>query len=63
MMISDDNLKKKLGFNREELAKALGEEVGKLTPEEGRRAMDAVADAGDFSSVEEMLAFIRKAAR
>jgi hypothetical protein len=62
MMISDEDLKKKLGFNREELGKVFREEMEKLTPEESQRAMEAVADK-DFPSVEEMLAFIRKAAK
>jgi hypothetical protein len=63
MMISDEDLKKKFGFNREELAKVLREEFEKLTPEE-RQRLDA-SDLGtrNFPSVEEMLEFVRKAAK
>jgi hypothetical protein len=63
MMISDEDLKKKFGFNREELGKVLREEMEKLTPEEHDRLTQSGFFTKDFPSVEEMLEFIRKAAK
>ena len=61
-MIKDDDLKKRFGFNREELAKVLRDELDKLPPEEQERMMEAMSET-DFPSVEKMLEFIRKAAK